>query len=129
MRALATSAVALCIVIGGAWFDSDYLATTPDPVRTQGKVVGFLRPAARQVHPIVQFTTPDGTIHRVTTPRPQRMVRYASGEDVQIAYARDNPERARIDTLWYDHSGLIVGLGVAATLLAGLVVRRKATRA
>jgi hypothetical protein len=45
------------------------------------------------------------------------------GDSVPIAYSRIDPERARIDTLWFSHrwaiGGIIVGLAIFIRALAG----------
>jgi hypothetical protein len=46
-----------------------------------------------------------------------------AGDSVPIAYSRIDPERARIDTLWFSHrwviGGIIVGIAIIIRVPAG----------
>jgi hypothetical protein len=49
------------------------------------------------------------------------IARFSRGDSVPIAYSRIDPERARIDTLWFNHRWVIGGVivGLAMTWLSG----------
>ena len=61
--------------------------------------------------------------HRVVNSTQQAIARFSKGDSVPITYSRIDPERARIDTLWFNHrwviGGIIVGLSIVARALAG----------
>jgi hypothetical protein len=63
--------------------------------------------------------------HRVVNSTQQAVVRFSRGEAVPIGYSRIDPERARIDALWFSHrwviGGLIVGLTIVIRALAGAI--------
>ena len=61
--------------------------------------------------------------HRVVNSTQQAIARFSRGDSVPIAYSRIDPERARIDTLWFNHrwrqlAGIIVGLAIVVRALA-----------
>jgi hypothetical protein len=122
-RPIGLLALAACFVIAGALLDSGYQRSTPDSVPAQGTIVDFVREHSRQVYPVFEFKDADGTSHRVVSSTQQGLVRFSRGDVVPIAYSRVDPERARIDTPWFNHrwlmGGIIVGLAVAIRALAG----------
>jgi hypothetical protein len=127
MRLKLTFALAALFVIAGALIDSGYQRSTPEAAYVQGTVVGFDRPHARQVYPIFEFTDDSGHLHRVVNSSQQAFFRFASGDAVPIAYSRLDPQRARIDTLWFDHRWVIGALFVALTLVIGALAARPRT--
>ena len=116
-------ALAACFILGGALLDGGYQRSTPGALQAQGTVVDFERRHSRQVYPVFQFKDADGALHRVVNSTQQGIVRFSTGDSVPIAYSRIDPERARIDTLWFSHrwviGGIIVGLAIAVRALAG----------
>ena len=124
MRLMLTFAVGVILVLAGLLFDSSYQRSTPEAVYVQGTIVGFERPHPRQVYPIFEFTDADGLPHHVVNSSQQAIVRFAAGDAVPIAYARLDPQRARIDTLWFDHRWVIAGIFVALTLVMGALARQ-----
>src|SRR5277367_708824 len=52
------------------------------------------------------------------------IARFSRGDSVPIAYSRIDPERARIDTLWFRHrwviGGILVGLAIVIRARAPL---------
>jgi hypothetical protein len=111
--------IAVACVISGLLLDYAYARSTPEPVRTQGTVVDFVRRNSRQVYPVFEFRDLDGNTHRAMNATQQAVVRLAVGDTVTVAYSRMDPERARIDTLWFDHRWMTAGLIVALTVFVG----------
>jgi hypothetical protein len=126
MRLMLALAVGAVFVLAGLLFDSSYQRSTPGAVHVQGTVVGFERPHPRQVYPIFDFTDEDGHLHHVVNSSQQAIVRFAAGDAVAIAYSRFDPQRARIDTLWFNHRWAMAGFFVAFTLVFGARARREA---
>jgi hypothetical protein len=124
MRLKLSLTIAAIFVLLGIFIDSRYQRSTPEAVYADGTVVGFERPHAKQVYPIFEFTDTNGSLHRVVNPTQQAIVRFATGEAVSIAYSRSDPQRARIDTLWFNHRWLFGALFVALTLGFGALTRR-----
>ena len=122
-------ALAACFILAGALLDGGYQRSTPGALQAQGIVVDFERRHSRQVYPVFQFKDADGALHRVVNSTQQGIVRFSTGDSVPIAYSRIDPERARIDTLWFSHrwviGGIIVGLAIAARALAGAGLKQK----
>jgi hypothetical protein len=123
MRLMLLFAVAV-ILLAGMLIDRSYQRSIPDPAYVQGIVVGFDRPHARQVYPIFEFSDANGRVHRVVNSSQQSIVRFATGDAVSIAYSRFDPQRARIDTLWFNHRWLFGGVFVALALVFGALKRR-----
>jgi hypothetical protein len=124
VRPILPCAVAVIFVFAGVVLDGKYQRSTPQPLYTQGTVVGFERPHARQVHPIFEFTDENGHLHRVVNPSQQAIVRLATGDAVPIAYSQSDPQQARIDTFWFDHRWVVGGFIVALTLVLGALKQR-----
>jgi translation initiation factor IF-1 len=118
-------AAAVIFVLAGLVIDSGYQRSTPDAVYVQGTVVGFERPHPRQVYPIFEFNDENGRPHHVVNSSQQAIVRLSAGDAVSIAYARSDPQRARIDTLWFNHRWAVGGLFVALSLVIGALARRE----
>ncbi len=125
MRLTLPFAVAAIFVLAGALMDSTYQRSTPEAAYVQGNVVGFERPHVRQVYPIFEFTDENGHLHRVVNSSQQAFVRFATGDAVRIAYSRLDPQRARIDTLWFNHRWVMGAFFVALTLVIGALRRRE----
>ncbi|HTC54246.1 MAG TPA: DUF3592 domain-containing protein [Steroidobacteraceae bacterium] len=123
MRLTLPIAAGLIFVLAGLLFDSSYHRSTPDAVYVQGTVVGFERPHPRQVYPIFEFTDEDGHPHHVVNSSQQAITRFSTGDAVSIAYSRLDPQRARIDTLWFNHRWVMAGFFVALTLVVGALTR------
>jgi hypothetical protein len=119
MRLKLLSTVAVIFVLAGTLIDCSYERSTPDAAYVQGIVVGFARPHARQVYPIFEFSDANGRVHRVVNSSQQSIVRFAAGNAVSIAYSRFDPQRARIDTLWFNHRWIVGGVFVALALVFG----------
>lgn len=120
-------ALAAIMLTAGLGLDLTYKSSTPDPVFVQGTVVDFVRPHRRQVYPVFEFQDADGGRHRVMSPSQQGVERFAAGDVIPVAYSRANPEKARIDTFWFDHRWLISALVVSLTVLAVTSLRPKLT--
>jgi hypothetical protein len=122
-RPIGLLALAICFVLAGALLDVGYQRSTPDSLRAQGTIVDFVRGHSRQVYPVFEFKDADGAPHRAVNSTQQGFARFSRGDSVPIAYSRADPDRARIDTPWFDHrwlmGGMIVGLAVAIRALAG----------
>jgi hypothetical protein len=103
MRLMLPFAVGVIFVLAGLLFDSGYQRSTPEAAHAHGTVVGFERPHPRQVFPIFEFTDENGHLHHVVNSSQQAIVRFSAGDAVAIAYSRFDPQRARIDTLWFNH--------------------------
>jgi hypothetical protein len=75
-----------------------------------------------------EFKDANGMLHRLVNSTQQAIARFPRGDSVPVAYSRIDPERARIDTLWFNHrwviGGIIVGLSIAVRALGG-APRRK----
>jgi hypothetical protein len=125
MRLKLLLAVAVIFVLAGMLIDRNYQRLTPDAAYVQGIVVGFVRPHARQVYPIFEFSDSNGRVHRVVNPSQQSIVRFATGDAVSIAYSRFDPPRARIDTIWFNHRWVIGGAFVALALVFGALKQRE----
>jgi translation initiation factor IF-1 len=123
MRLMLPFAVGVIFVLAGLLFDSSYQRSTPEAVYVQGTVVGFERPHPRQVYPIFEFTDDNGRLHHVVNSSQQSIVRFSAGDAVSIAYSRFDPQRARIDTLWFNHRWAMAGIFVALTLVVGARAR------
>jgi len=124
MRLKLPFTIAAIFVLVGILLDSRYQRSTPEPVYVQGTVVGFDRPHAKQVYPIFEFTDANGGAHRVVNPSQQAIVRFATGDAVSIAYSRPDPQRARIDTLWFNHRWVMSAFFVALAVVFGALTRR-----
>ena len=118
-------AVAVIFVLGGMLIDCRYQRSTPDAAHVQGIVVGFDRPHARQVYPIFEFSDANGRVYRVVNSSQQSIGRFTTGDAVSIAYSRADPQRARIDTLWFNHRWVIGGVFVALSLVFGALSQRE----
>jgi hypothetical protein len=122
-RPIGSFALAVSFILVGALVDSGYQRSTPGAMQAQGTVIDFQRRHTRQVYPVFEFKDADGALHRVVNSTQQGIVRFSKGESVSIAYSRADPERARIDTLWFSHrwviAGIIVGLTISLRGLAG----------
>lgn len=125
MRAILPFLLAAIFVVGGVMLDSGYQRSTPEPAYVQGTVVGFERPHAKQVYPIFEFKDSGERLHRVVNSSQQAVVRLATGDAVPIAYSQSDPQKARIDTFWFDHRWVMGGLIVALTLVFGALLRRQ----
>jgi hypothetical protein len=125
MRLMLLFATGAIFVLVGLLFDSSYQRSTPAAAYVQGTVVGFERPHPRQVYPIFEFTDENGHLHRVVNSSQQAIVRFSAGDAVPIAYSRFDPQRARIDTLWFNHRWAMGGFFVALTLIVGALTRRE----
>jgi hypothetical protein len=122
-RRIGFLALAACFILAGALLDGAYQRSTPDSLQAQGTIVDFERRHSRQVYPVFEFKDADGMPHRVVNSTQQAIARFSRGDSVVIAYSRIDPERARIDTLWFNHrwviGGMIVGLAIVVRTLAG----------
>jgi translation initiation factor IF-1 len=125
MRLKLLFAVAVMFMLAGLLIDRSYQRSIPDAVYVQGIVVGFDRPHAKQVYPIFEFSDANGRVHRVVNSSQQSIVRFAAGDAVSIAYSRFDPQRARIDTLWFNHRWVIGGVFVALALVFGALKQRE----
>jgi translation initiation factor IF-1 len=125
VRAILPFLLAAIFVVGGVMLDSGYQRSTPEPAYVQGTVVGFERPHAKQVYPIFEFKDSGERLHRVVNSSQQAVVRLATGDAVPIAYSQSDPQKARIDTFWFDHRWVMGGLIVALTLVFGALLRRQ----
>jgi translation initiation factor IF-1 len=125
MRVKLLFGVAAIFMLTGTLIDCSYQRSTPDAVFVQGTVVGFDRPHAKQVYPIFEFSDPDGRVHRVVNSSQQSIVRFSTGDAVSIASSRFDPQRARIDTLWFNHRWVIGGAFVALALVFGALKQRE----
>jgi Protein of unknown function (DUF3592) len=126
MKTFACLVAAAC-VIAGVLLDYTYARSTPGAVRAHGTVVDFVRRNSRQVYPVFEFQDLEGKMHRVVNSTQQVMVRFAAGDAVSIAYSGSDPQRARIDTLWFDHRWMIAAVMVALTVF-GSALRMDAAR-
>ncbi len=125
MRLMLPFALAVIFVLAGVILDGSYQRSTPDPTYVQGTVVGFERPHPKQRYPIFEFKDADGGSHRVVNSSQQAIVRFATGDVIPIAYSQSDPQRARIDTFWFNHRWAIGGLFVALALLFGALLRSR----
>jgi len=123
MRLMLPIAFAAIFVFAGAMLDRNYQRSTPEPTYVQGTVVGFERPHARQVYPIFEFEDAGGRQHRVVNSSQQAIVRFATGDAVPVAYSQSDPQRARINTFWFNHRWVMGGLMVALSLVFGALMR------
>jgi translation initiation factor IF-1 len=123
MRPIGSLILAACFILAGALLDGAYQRSTPDSLQAQGTIVDFERVRSRQVYPVFEFKDADGMTHRAVNSTQQGIVRFSKGDVVPIAYSRTDPEKARIDTLWFSHrwviGGIIVGLAILIRALAG----------
>ena len=120
MKSVAYMVAAVCL-LAGVLLDHAYARSTPGAIRTEGTIVDFVRRNSRQVYPVFEFQDLEGKTHRVVNSTQQVMVRFAARDAVAIAYSRTDPERARIDTLWFDHRWMIAAVAVALTVFAGVL--------
>jgi hypothetical protein len=124
MRLKLPFTMAAVFVLVGILIDRSYQRSTPEAVYVRGTVVGFDRPHAKQVYPIFEFNDASGRLHRGVSPSQQAIVRFAAGDAVSIAYSRPDPQRARIDTLWFNHRWVMSASFVALALVFGALTRR-----
>ena len=121
-------ALAACFILAGALLDGSYQRSTPGSLQAQGTIVDFERRHSRQVYPVFEFKDADGIPHRVVNSTQQAIARFSRGDSVPIAYSSIDPERARIDTLWFSHrwvmGGILVGLAIVIRALAGADLKR-----
>jgi hypothetical protein len=129
VRLMLPFGLAAIFVLAGIILDSNYQHSTPEPTYIQGTVVGFERPQRKQVYPIFEFKDADGRPHRVVNSSQQAIVRFATGDTIPIAYSQSDPQRARIDTFWFNHRWLAGGCIVALTLVFGALMRRQSRSA
>jgi hypothetical protein len=127
VRLMLPFALAAIFVLVGVMLDSNYQRSTPEPSYVQGTVVGFDRPHAKQVYPMFEFKDAGGRLHRVVNSSQQAIVRFATGDAVPIAYSQSDPQRARIDTFWFNHRWVMGGFIVALTLVFGALMRRQSS--
>ena len=127
MRLMLPFGLAAIFILGGVILDSNYQRSTPEPIYVQGTVVDFERLRRKRVYPIFEFKDADGRLHRVVNSTRQVMVRFTTGDVAPIAYSRSDPQRARIDTFWFNHRWLLGGCIVALTLVLGALLRRQST--
>jgi len=125
VRLMLPFVLAAIFVLAGAMLDGRYQRSTPEPVYAQGTVVGFERLHAKQVYPIFEFRDSGDRLHRVVNPSQQAVARLTTGDAVPIAYSQSEPQRARIDTFWFNHRWVAGGLFVALTLVLGVGIRRQ----
>jgi hypothetical protein len=125
MRLMLPVTVGVIFVLAGLLFDAGYQRSTPGAVHVQGTVVGFERPHPRQVYPVFEFTDESGHPHHVVNSTQQAIVRFSTGDAVSIAYSQLDPQRARIDTPWFNHRWAMAGIFVAFTLVVGAFARSK----
>jgi Protein of unknown function (DUF3592) len=122
-RPIVVLALAACFILTGTLLDGGYQRSTPESLQAQGTIVDFERRNSRQVYPVFEFKDADGMAHRVVNSTQQVIARFSRGDAVPIAYSRINPQRARIDTLWFNHrwamGGIFVGLAIIIRALAG----------
>jgi hypothetical protein len=122
-RPIALLALGACFILAGVLLDGGYQRSTPGSLQAQGTIVDFERRHSRQVYPVFEFKDADGISHRVVNSTQQGIARFSRGDSVPIAYSRDDPERARIDTLWFSHrwaiGGIFIGLAIAIRGLVG----------
>jgi hypothetical protein len=128
-RPIGFLALAACFILAGALLDGGYSRSTPHSVQAQGTIVDFEREHSRQVYPIFEFKDVDGMPHRVVNPTQQGIIRFSRGDSVAIAYSSIDPQRARIDTLWFSHrwvmGGTLVGLAILIRGLAGADLKQR----
>jgi translation initiation factor IF-1 len=124
VRLMLPFALAAIFVLVGVMLDGNYQRSTPEPNYAQGTVVGFERPQAKRVYPIFEFKDSSNNLHRVVNSSQQAIVRLATGDAVPIAYSQSDPQRARIDTFWFNHRWIVGALIVALSLVFGAFVRR-----
>ena len=129
MRLMLPFALAAIFVLAGMLIDSNYQRSTPESAYVQGTVIGFERPHPKQRFPIFEFKDADGGSHRVVNSSQQAIVRFATGDVIPIAYSQSDPQRARIDTFWFNHRWLMGSFIVALTLVFGVLMRRKSSSA
>jgi hypothetical protein len=127
VRLMLPFGLAAIFILGGVILDSNYQRSTPEPLYVQGTVVDFERLRRKRVYPIFEFKDADGRLHRVINSTRQVMARFTTGDAVPIAYSRSDPQRARIDTFWFNHRWLVGGFIVALTLVLGALTRRQST--
>jgi hypothetical protein len=122
-RRIGFLALAACFILAGALLDGGYRRSTPGSLQAQGTIVDFERRHSRQVYPVFEFKDADGVPHRAVNSTQQAFARFSKGDSVPIAYSSTDPQRARIDTLWFSHrwviGGIIVGLAMVIRALAG----------
>jgi hypothetical protein len=127
-RLIGLLVLAACFILAGALLDANYRRSTPDSLQAQGTIVGFERQHSRQVYPVFEFKDADGVTHRAVSSTQQGIARFSQGDSVPIAYSRTDPERARIDTLWFSHrwviGGIFVGLAISIRALAGATLKQ-----
>jgi hypothetical protein len=121
--------LAAAFIVAGISLDMSYQHLTPNAKYVQGTVVDFQRPHRKQVYPILEFTDDSGKQHRVVNPTQQGIVKFTAGDAVPVAYSREDPDKARIDTPWFNHRWLLAALIVALTTIAGAVFRTRGPQA
>ena len=104
-------------LIAGIFLDFAYRRSTPKPLQVQGTIVDFDRQHSKQVYPVFEFQDVAGQRYRVVSASQQWLLRFSTGDQVPIVYSKDDPEKARIDTFWFDHRWLISALIVAITVI------------
>jgi hypothetical protein len=124
MRSSLYLALAALFVLCGLVLDLANQRSTPDAVRAQGTIVDFERPHPKQVYPVFEFKDDLGKEHRVTSSAQQGIVKFSTGESVSIAYSRSDPDKARIDTLWFSHRWTIGALIVALSMGIAVIGKR-----
>ena len=127
VRLMLPFGLAAIFILAGVMLDANYQHSTSEPIYTQATVVDFDRPHRKQVYPIFEFKDADGRSHRVVNRAQQAIVRLTIGDVVPIAYSRSDPERARIDTFWFNHRWMTGACIVALTLVLGALMRRQST--
>ena len=124
MRSTSYLALTAGVILLGVLADCTYQRSTPDSLQAQGTIVDFERRHSKQVYPVFEFKDANGGQHRVTSSAQQGIFRLAAGDSVPIAYSRADPERARIDTLWFSHRWMIGAAIVALSMGLGALFRR-----
>jgi hypothetical protein len=111
--------LAAVLILAGLLLDASYQRLTPEAQHAEATVVDFERRHPKQVYPIFAFADADGKQYRVTNPTQQGLFRFTAGDKVAIAYSRTDPQKARIDTVWFTHRWLMAGVFVTLTLIFG----------
>ena len=124
MRSTIYLALAAGFILVGVLLDGAYQRSTPDALYAQGTIVDFDRRHSKQVYPVFEFKDVNGGQHQVTSSAQQSIFRLSAGASVPIAYSRADPQRARIDTLWFSHRWTIGAVIVALSMGIGALTRR-----
>ena len=122
------------MLAGGIWFAAQSMIFLDNAARTEGTVIAVKRKRGAKGmaldHPVVRFVPVEtGETIEFRSPVGLRPTPFAEGDPVEVAYDREDPQQAKIDsfwTIWF--VPLVLALFGVACLFAGTHTVRQNNR-